>query len=499
MTIWPVTGSATEPGAAHRQIQRGPMRPPRLVSVRANQSKRLASHTFRVIDLIVLAVITVAVLGSRSPAPLLATSIEQVLPLMVGALVLSRSLRAQRLYRFRQSESLIAHLGELVEPIGTTIMAVFATDWVLDHGPSAGTCWIWLSAAGAAIAGLHTLWWIRVRTWRSDGWLMPNVVIVGANAYAERLIGEAIARRHINVLGVFDDRADRSPATVLGVPVLGNVDALIGHRLMPFVDRIVIAVEPEATNRIRTIANRLAILPNEVSLFLANDDPTRRSAALSRLEDSPLADLNGAADLDRRAFAKRVQDLAIGTPMLLLASPFLALIALMIKLDSPGPVFFRQRRYGFNNEEIVVWKFRSMRADAADARAERQVSANDDRVTRVGRFLRKTSLDELPQLINVLRGEMSLVGPRPHAVGMKTGEIESARLVADYAHRHRIKPGMTGWAAINGSRGPLQLPAEVLRRVALDVDYIERQTFRLDLRIIATTLPSLLGDRHAIR
>jgi lipopolysaccharide/colanic/teichoic acid biosynthesis glycosyltransferase len=139
-------------------------------------------------------------------------------------------------------------------------------------------------------------------------------------------------------------------------------------------------------------------------------------------------------------------------------------------------VFFRQRRHGFNNEEIVVWKFRSMRADAADAKAERQVSANDDRVTRTGRFLRSTSLDELPQLINVVRGEMSLVGPRPHAIGMKTGEVESARLVAEYAHRHRIKPGMTGWAAINGSRGPL-----------------------LDLRIMAMTVPSLLGDRHAVR
>jgi lipopolysaccharide/colanic/teichoic acid biosynthesis glycosyltransferase len=170
-----------------------------------------------------------------------------------------------------------------------------------------------------------------------------------------------------------------------------------------------------------------------------------------------------------------------------------------VRIDSKGPVFFRQRRHGFNNEEIVVWKFRSMRADAADARAERQVSANDDRVTRVGRFLRKSSLDELPQLINVVRGEMSLVGPRPHAIGMKTGEVESARLVAEYAHRHRIKPGMTGWAAIKGSRGPLHAPAEVQRRVALDVDYIARQSFWLDLRIMLMTVPGLLGDRAGIR
>src|SRR5690606_25342405 len=136
-------------------------------------------------------------------------------------------------------------------------------------------------------------------------------------------------------------------------------------------------------------------------------------------------------------------------------------------------VFFRQRRHGFNNEEILVWKFRSMRHEAADARAERQVTADDDRVTRVGRFLRRTSLDELPQLINVVRGEMSLVGPRPHAVGMKTGETESGRLVSEYAWRHRMKPGMTGWAAVNGSRGQLHTAADVRRRVQLDIDYID--------------------------
>jgi len=136
---------------------------------------------------------------------------------------------------------------------------------------------------------------------------------------------------------------------------------------------------------------------------------------------------------------------------------------------------------------------------AADATASRQITANDDRVTRVGRFIRATSLDELPQIFNVLTGEMSLVGPRPHAIGMKTGETESALLVAEYAHRHRIKPGMTGWAAIKGSRGPVATEAEVRRRVALDIDYIQRQSFWLDLWIILITVPVLLGDRAAVR
>ena len=194
-----------------------------------------------------------------------------------------------------------------------------------------------------------------------------------------------------------------------------------------------------------------------------------------------------------------MQDLVIASIALVLAAPLLLAVAIAVKLDSPGPVLFRQRRHGFNNEVITVWKFRSMRHEAADATAQRQVTADDDRVTRVGRFIRRTSLDELPQLLNVLRGEMSIVGPRPHAIGMRTGQADASRLVAEYAWRHRIKPGITGWAQINGSRGPVHTAADVRRRVMLDIEYIERQSLRLDLWIILMTLPCLLGDRLAVR
>ena len=140
-----------------------------------------------------------------------------------------------------------------------------------------------------------------------------------------------------------------------------------------------------------------------------------------------------------------------------------------------------------------------MRIEMTDATAAVQVQAKDQRITRLGRFIRRTSLDELPQLFNVLDGDMSLVGPRPHAIGMKTGHEDSARLVADYAWRHRIKPGMTGWAAIHGSRGPLNSAEDVRRRVSYDVEYIERQNIWLDLYIMAMTVPCLLGDRDAVR
>jgi Undecaprenyl-phosphate glucose phosphotransferase len=337
-------------------------------------------------------------------------------------------------------------------------------------------------------------WWRAVDHGRREGRLTPNVVVVGATVNAERFIRTALATGDVNVLGVFDDRADRAPSQVLGVPVLGDTGALIGHRIMPYVDRVIIAVSSTAQARVGQLVERLEVLPNPVSLFVDLNREAQRNASLAHF-----VDLSGATTDARRAFVKRAQDLMIGSLGLLAAAPVMLLVALAIKLDSPGPVFFRQRRHGFNNEAILVWKFRSMRHDMADAKAVRQISADDDRVTKVGKFIRKTSLDELPQLFNVLRGEMSMVGPRPHAIGMKSGDVESEKLVARYAHRHRMKPGVTGWAAINGSRGPVDTAELVQERVALDIEYIERQSFWLDLYIIAMTIPCLLGDRSAVR
>jgi exopolysaccharide biosynthesis polyprenyl glycosylphosphotransferase len=301
------------------------------------------------------------------------------------------------------------------------------------------------------------------------------------------------------VLGVFDDRLGRAPADIAGVPVLGDTNALIGHPIMPYVDRLVITVSSVARSRVRQLVERLSVLPNEIMLFVDHDSEAGRAAALARIIDTPLARVSGEPSDERRALVKRLQDLAVGAVALIVLTPVLAVIAIAVRLDSPGPVLFRQRRHGFNNEEIVVWKFRSMRAGLSDPESARQVRAADDRVTRVGRFIRRTSLDELPQIINVLKGEMSLVGPRPHAIGMRTGDAESARLVADYAHRHRMKPGITGWAAINGSRGPVDTPESVRLRVALDIEYIERQSFWLDLLIMVRTLPCLLGDAKVVR
>jgi Undecaprenyl-phosphate glucose phosphotransferase len=475
-----------------------------LISARTRQSRRLGAHQFRAADVTFIVFVVLTIVAEQSSASLLETSTVDVMPFVLGGYVLARMLRSLGLYRFERSGKLALHLLQVLTAAVAAGLVVAGTSAGLhalaDSKRSLlGWAAAWTAFVAIGLLLLHLTWALLVRRWRSQGLLTPTVVIIGATPQAEQLIGESIVRRDLHVLGVFDDRLARSPRDVLGVPVLGTTEALLTHRITPFVDLIVVAVDPTATTRVRELTARLAILPNEVTLIVEQGDPHARAAARKHLADAPLAPLTATVDADRKAFAKRMQDLLIGVPVMLVALPFLVLIGLAVRLGSRGPVLFRQRRHGFNNEEIVVWKFRTMRHACADARAEQQVTSDDQRITRIGRLLRSTSLDELPQLINVIRGEMSLVGPRPHAIGMKTGDVESALLVAEYAHRHRIKPGMTGWAAVNGSRGPLHEPDDVRKRVVLDVEYINRQSFWFDLQIMVKTIPSVFGDRKVVR
>ncbi len=487
------------PGETHRTERRGPLRPASLISTRSRLNSWTLSVLFRGGDILGIAG-TLAMTEALTGSSITTGSWPLILSMVLAGLFLAWSLSAVGAYRLAPREGLGQHLVRTAAGFGLA-GAVITIGLLIARPPAAdvSTFAFWYCLDFCFLWALHCVWWGMTRYWRRTGRLTPTIVVVGATDTADRLIGGALRTRDVSVVGIFDDRIGRVPDTVRGVPVLGDVSALVSHRVMPYVDRIVITVTARAQDRVRQLIDTLSVLPNEVVLYLDDAEEADQSAALTRIADAPLARVSGEASDERRALVKRAQDLVIGLLALIVLTPIMLLTALAVRLDSPGPIFFRQRRHGFNNEEIVVWKFRSMRADRADATASRQVQVGDDRVTRVGRFIRKTSLDELPQILNVLTGEMSLVGPRPHAVGMKTGEEESAKLVATYAHRHRMKPGMTGWAAIKGSRGPVDTPELVRRRVALDVEYIERQSFWLDLYIMAMTVPVLLGDSQAPR
>lgn len=470
--------------------RRGPLRPGQLTPSRARLHGRALTLGFKLVDSVVLggyALTAILVQPQPSWALSSAAALFCIAPMWAIA-----SLRG---YAFRIGEPLAVHLARIAAAFVITALVIGG---LMAAGPDriGDLPLIWFGAGVVSLLVLHVFAWMLVRDARAKGRLTANIVIVGSGAGAKRLVEAALATRDVAILGVFDDRADRAPRAIHGVPVLGDTRVLLDHKILPFVDRIVVAVPEAAQARVREIIDRLSVLPNPIALLV---DGAGRGPGVAGVAGASLAHVSGKRDDVGRAIVKRVQDVVIGTVALLVALPIMAVTALAVRLDSPGPILFRQRRHGFNNEEIVVWKFRSMRADASDATASRQISTDDERVTRVGRFIRSTSLDELPQIFNVLKGEMSLVGPRPHAIGMKTGEVESAQLVAHYAHRHRMKPGMTGWAAIHGSRGPVDTPQLVRERVALDVEYIERQSFWLDLYIIAMTIPCLLGDRQAVR
>jgi Undecaprenyl-phosphate glucose phosphotransferase len=243
---------------------------------------------------------------------------------------------------------------------------------------------------------------------------------------------------------------------------------------------------------------KLWVLPVDIRLAAHTNKLQFRPRSYSFLSGVPVIDVADRPIADWDVVMKWLFDKTVGGIALLLLSPLMLLTALAVKLDSRGPVLFKQKRYGFNNDLIEVYKFRSMYVDQSDATAARLVTKGDPRVTRVGRFIRKTSLDELPQLFNVVfKGNLSLVGPRPHAVNAKAETRRYDEAVDGYFARHRVKPGITGWAQINGWRGETDTQEKIQKRVEHDLYYIENWSVLLDLYIFLRTPFALLKTENA--
>jgi exopolysaccharide biosynthesis polyprenyl glycosylphosphotransferase len=283
------------------------------------------------------------------------------------------------------------------------------------------------------------------------------------------------------------------PGTPGGVPI----DQLDEAVCAGMIDRVIIANFEGAIEQSRVLLARLMRVAVDVTLI--PDLTELQAPVLSVDRIGTLAAINLASrPLTAIEMAlKRAEDLLLSGLIMLLTAPVFVVIALAIKLDSSGPVLFGQLREGYHNKAFKVWKFRTMYHEARDEWAVQQTSRNDRRVTRVGRILRRFSLDELPQLINVIRGEMSVVGPRPHALGMTSVGLPMTQVLEGYAARHRLKPGITGWAQVNGYRGEVDSHEKLRRRVSLDCYYIDHWSLSLDLWIIVRTLALLLFDSDA--
>ena len=359
---------------------------------------------------------------------------------------------------------------------------------------------LWLSAF--FFLGLAALFAERiatrtlVRRWARQGRLDRRTVIVGADENGEQLV-KALNEQDdtdIRVLGVFDDRNDdRALDTCAGSPKLGKIDDIVEFARRTRVDLVLFALPISAETRILEMLKKLWVLPVDIRLSAHTNKLRFRPRSYSYLGNVPTLDVFEAPITDWDLVMKWMFDHFVGGVVLLLAAPVMALVALAVKLDSPGPVLFRQKRFGFNNERIDVFKFRSLYHDQADPMASKVVTRNDSRVTRVGRFIRKTSIDELPQLFNVVfKGNLSLVGPRPHAVQGKLQSRLFDEAVDGYFARHRVKPGITGWAQINGWRGEVDSEEKIQKRVEFDLYYIENWSVLLDFYILLKTPLALL-------
>ena len=285
---------------------------------------------------------------------------------------------------------------------------------------------------------------------------------------------------------------------VAGERKLGTVDDLVEFGRRTRVDLVIFSLPISAESRILQMLKKLWVLPVDIRLAAHANKLRFRPRSYSYIGNVPVLDVFDRPIADWDVVMKWLFDKIIGSLMLLCALPVMAVIAIAIKLDSRGPILFKQKRYGFNNDLIEVYKFRSMYADAADMTADRLVSKDDPRVTRVGRIIRKASLDELPQLFNVaLKGNLSLVGPRPHAINAKAEARLYDEAVDGYFARHRVKPGITGWAQVNGWRGETDTHEKIQKRVEHDLYYIENWSVLFDLFILAQTPLALLKTENA--
>ncbi len=357
----------------------------------------------------------------------------------------------------------------------------------------------WILTALAFILIERGIVRLAVARWVGQGYLARNVVIVGAGEPGKLLIAklQRSPDKSIAIRGVFDDRKSRVPHSVCGCDVLGNTDDLLQFARQVPVEEVIVALPLSAERRLKAIIDKLKRLPSDLRLSvepMAEQFPIR---GISYLGDVPLLGIIDRPIKHWNAVGKWLEDKVLSALLLVFFAPVMAIIALLIKLDSPGPVLFVQKRFGFNNNVIRVLKFRTMYADRGDFSGAERTMYNDPRVTRVGRILRWLSLDELPQLINVLGGDMSLVGPRPHAIEMKAGGRLYCDAVADYVHRHRVKPGITGAAQVNGHRGEIDTLEKARARIDLDLYYIEHWSLWLDLKILVLTLPIVLSRRNA--
>ena len=420
----------------------------------------------------------------------------KIYSLAIGCLVTLNVFHLAGLYQFQHLTNLFEQARRLLVAWPLVIASLLMLGFAAGLLDEVSRAWVamWLLFGFMGLMAVRALARLRILRWYQAGRLTLNIAVIGAGEHGRRFIEHLRQQeRHVNIIGLFDDRRDRIPDFIAGFPVLGTVDDLLLFARRYRIDQVVVALPWGAEERLLAWLKKLKTLPADIRLcpdVIGFHLPHR---GVSHIAGVPMLNVFEKPITGWDSVIKSVEDRVLASLILLIILPLMLVVAAAIKLTSPGPVFFKQKRYGFNNEIIEVYKFRSMYVDrcSSEAGPVAQATKDDDRITPLGRILRKTSLDELPQFINVVRGEMSIVGPRPHAVAHNE---QYAMLIDEYLARHKVKPGITGWAQVNGLRGETDTLDKMERRVQYDLHYIENWSLAFDIRIILMTL--LVGFVH---
>jgi putative colanic acid biosynthesis UDP-glucose lipid carrier transferase len=415
---------------------------------------------------------------------------QMTMATLVGVIIFNLVAESRGLYRPWRSDPISREITTaLMIWISVSVvlfLIAFVTKTTATFSRAVTIGWI-----GSTVVGL-AMWRVGARAalryLRSHGRNTKNVAIMGVTSISERLCSSLAARPWLGlkIAGMYDDRAPARRHKFAQSPCdfAGSLDDLVRDAREGKIDIVYIGLPLKAEDRIAEALQELA--DTTATVYLAADLLTYdlMHARWHQIGDIPLVSIYDSPFNGVAGGLKRIEDIVLGSMIMALISIPLLLIAIGVKLTSPGPVFFRQRRYGLNAKEIRVLKFRSMTV-CEDGPVVTQATKNDQRVTAFGRFLRKTSLDELPQFIQVLTGEMSIVGPRPHAVAHNQ---TYRTLIRGYMLRHKVKPGITGWAQVNGFRGETDTLEKMEKRVRYDLDYIQSWDLTWDLRIIFMTI-----------
>ena len=397
-----------------------------------------------------------------------------------------------------KNQSRLLLIGCCLTPLIITLVV-----FLLKTGDQLSRGWllVWWMLAGALILPARMLVVSRLTQWGRRSFLKPRAVVIASGDLADGFaswIAEKAAYAPIQIGGIFDrGRVLDWFAQLKEPPTLADLRACFNF---DDIDVIFIAGDRTPGVEMDRLLNSLSSIPVEIVVFAApilQEDMQDHHATRTFYGRYPAVRLRENRLREWNYVIKRLADILIAGTALVALAPVLLAVVLAIKLDSKGPVLFRQRRFGFFNQPIEVLKFRSMYVDRQDSRGADRTVRDDPRITRVGRFIRRTSIDELPQLINVLLGQMSIIGPRAHPIAMQVDGDFYYKAVRNYADRHRVKPGLTGWAQVNGSRGEVATLEQARQRIELDLYYIENWSFWLDMQILLRTAIILFADDKA--